>query len=240
MRFDATKMRGVRRHPTPTMAALGATPVSPYSAWTKYAIPTYSQRYDDCAGHATANWIEMMIRRHVGRDALKAGDQIDGEAIWRRARKMFWPKEPVEGGGLLLEQGFHAAIAMGILPPDTGVMLVNMDLGMVSRMLRTEPVLQGTAVSKGWNMPNPENGQIPFDLPNPRAGHATVIVGVLMQQDEPYVLLQNSWGAKWGMGGYGLLRGDQWEQSLISPLCVCKLPDSFADWTGWRDWVIKV
>jgi hypothetical protein len=239
MRLPLSRMNGVKRSPEPRPVTLGATPVSPYSAWTRYAIPTYSQAYPSCVGHATANWFEMMLRRHVGRDVLKPGEQLDGDAIWRKARTLFYPREKVESGGLLMDHGFKAALALGILPPGSGIMTVHMDVGMVSRMLRTEPVLQGTAVHKGWQSPNPANGQIPFDLPHPQAGHATCIVEVLEQDGEPYVLFQNSWGASWGIGGYGLLRADQWEQSLLGPVAVCKLPDDWTSWSGWRDYVIR-
>lgn len=239
MTFTPEKMRGIKPSPCRRPATLGATPVQPYSAWAKVAIPTYSQRYDDCDGHATANWVEMMLRRHVGRSVFADGEQINGEAIWRHARKMFFPNEPVEGGGLYLEHGFLAAIDMGILPPDSGVTTVHLDIGMVSRMLRTEPVLQGNAVHNGWSRAK-SNGQIPLDLPNPKAGHATVIVGVLKQGDHYYVMFQNSWGATWGYGGFGLLRDDQWEQCLLGPVAVCKLPDNWTEWKGWMDYVIKV
>ena len=100
-------------------------------------------------------------------------------------------------------------------------------------------MLQGTAVHAGWQHPSPESGQIPFKMPDPKAGHATCIVGVLEQDGEPYVLFQNSWGKSWGMGGYGLLRADQWEQSLLGPVAVCKLPDDWTRWNGWRDYVIR-
>jgi hypothetical protein len=240
MKIYVTKMNGVIRTPERQLATLSDAPVEPYSAWTRWSIPTYSQVYPSCVGHATANWVEMMLRKAHGRDILKPGQQIDGDAIWRMARKMFYPSQKVEAGGLLMDHGFRAAIELGLLPPDSGVMQVRMGVGFLSRMLREEPVLQGTAVHKGWENPDPKNGQIPFNLPDPHAGHATCIVGVLEQKGEPYILFQNSWGREWGMGGYGLMRSDQWEQSLLGPLAVCKLPDNWKKWAGWKDFVIKV
>lgn len=237
-KLDLSQMVGVKREPSFSAIPLEATPIEPISAWTKYAIPTYNQRFPSCVGHATANWFEMMLRFKLGRKAIPAGKQIDGDAIWRKARKMFWSREPLEDGGLLMDQGFRAAIELGILPPNSGVMQVRMDVGMLSRMLHTEPVLQGTGVHRNWSAASRQNGQIPFDLPDPNAGHATCIVGVIMQDGEPYVLFQNSWGADWGYKGYGLMRADQWEQSLLGPLTVCKLPDDYGDWTGWKNYLI--
>jgi hypothetical protein len=152
-----------------------------------------------CVGHATANWFEMMLRRHVGRDVLKPGEQLDGDAIWRKARALFYP--PREGGVGWAIDGPRVPGRPRARPPCPrvrGLCAVHMDVGMISRMLRTEPVLQGTAVHAGWQHPSPESGQIPFKMPDPKAGHATCIVGVLEQDGEPYVLFQNSWGANPG------------------------------------------
>lgn len=240
MKILVTKFNGVKRSPERRPVTLGDAPVEPYSAWTRHAVPTYNQKHPSCVGHATANWLEMMLRKHLGRDVLAKGEQIDGDAIWAQGRRMFYPREKVEAGGLLMDHGFRAAIALGILPPDSGVMSVHMGVGFISRMLRDQPVLQGTAVHRGWERPNAQNGQIPFELPDPHAGHATCIVGVLEQKGEPYILFQNSWGREWGMGGYGLLRADQWDQCLLGPVAVCKLPDNWKTWTGWKDYVIKV
>lgn len=239
MRLPTRKTAGVIPSLEARPVTLATTPVSPYSAWTRWAIPTYSQVFPSCVGHATANWIEMMLRRALGRAVLKPGQQIDGDRIWRRARAMFFPREKVEAGGLLMDHGFKAAVDLGILPPDTGVMTVHMDAGMVSRMLRTEPVLQGTATHRGWERPDGQNGYIQPALPDPYAGHATVIVGVLQRDGEDYILFQNSWGATWGMGGYGLLRADHWAQSLLGPVAVAKLPDHWTDWEGWRTAIIN-
>lgn len=230
---------GVIRSPELRPATLATTPVSPYAAWTKYAIPSQKQHYGSCVGESTANWLEIMLRKHLGRDVFKDGQQINGEAIWRQGRKMFYPKESIESGGLLMDHGLRAAIALGILPPDTGVVTVHLDVGMLSRMLRNQPVLQGTGTHDNWAAANRENGYITPRLPEPYAGHATVIIGVIEQDAEPYVLFQNSWGAKWGMGGYGLLRADHWSQSLLGPLVVAKLPDNWVEWNGWRDFVIE-
>jgi hypothetical protein len=240
VKLNLSKMIGVVRAPDRELATLSDAPVEPYSAWTRHAVPTYSQRFPSCVGHATANWIEMRLRRIHGKNILKPGEQIDGDAIWAKARRMFYPTQKVEAGGLLMDHGFRAAIELGLLPPGSGVMGIRMGVGFLSRMLRDQPVLQGTGVHKGWERPDPRNGQIPVLLPDPNAGHATCIVGVLEQKGEPYVLFQNSWGREWGMGGYGLMRSDQWAQSLLGPLAVCKLPDDVSKWDSWRDFVIKV
>lgn len=243
--IDITKAIGVKRMPGWTVA--GAAQSTIFSAvqtveasqWTHYTILTDNQHnLPACAGFATANWIECMVRSYHGKTAISQGQQIDGEAIWRKARQMFWSHEPVEGGGLFMDQGFKAAISLGILPPTTVVTMRDANLAELSRLLKYQPVLQGTQVSNGWNNPDKQNGQIWDSHPDPLGGHATCIIGVLKQNDTRYVLFQNSWGDKWGWNGYGLLTEKQWIDSLISPLSSAILPWDFDKWQGWRDFIV--
>lgn len=236
MKLPFEKMCGVIRQPV----AFGATadvPAISVSVFSQYAIPTYSQKFEDCVGHATANVIEMIIRRYVNPLAFKEGEQLNGELIWRKARQMFFPNEPVEGGGLMVDHGFHAARELGILPPDVVIGSYTMGLGALSRILQEVPVVQGTAVHDGWGHPDKENGQIPFDLPNPYAGHATALIGVLLKNGNPYPLFQNSWGKDWGFHGYGLLEGAQWQQSLLAPVSFIK--PNLHGWDGWKAHIIR-
>jgi len=246
MSIDISKAVGVKRIPSTIAYASthGSNPLdrlfSPYSAWTNHTIVTDNQHnLPACAGFATANWIECVIRREIGHNAIRPREQIDGEAIWRKARQMFWSHEPVDAGGLFMDQGFRAAIELGILPRDTEVVASRMSVSTLAAELRKTPVLQGTSVSNGWTNPSRENGQIPDVLPDPNGGHATCIIGVLRQEDTDYVLFQNSWGPSWGMGGYGLLTAQQWEQCLISPLTTARLPWDFVNHDGWRDFIVR-
>jgi hypothetical protein len=219
---------------------LSSIPIMPYSGWTNYTIITDNQHnLPACAGFATANWIECMIRSKQSRNALKKGEQINGEAIWRKARKMFWAHEKEDDGGLFMDQGFKAAIALGILPPDTVVSMRDVNIAELSVILREQPVLQGTQVSVAWNNPSTVNGQIREAMPDPLGGHATCIIGVMEQGGNHYVLFQNSWGDRWGWNGYGLLTEEQWSSSLISQLATAELPWDFETWHGWRDFVVN-
>ena len=244
--IDITKAIGVKRmagwsplgvHEPMTFASIN---VVPSSHWTKHTILTDNQHnLPACAGFATANWIECMVRSIHGKAAISEGQQINGEAIWRKARQMFWGHEPVENGGLFMDQGFKAAIALGILPPNTTVKMQDMNIERLSAILPYQPVLQGTQVSVGWNNPSRENGQIMEATPDPLGGHATCIIGLLQQGPTNYILFQNSWGNKWGWNGYGLLTEQQWKDSLISPLSTAELPWDFETWQGWRDYIIS-
>lgn len=245
MSIDISKAIGVKRMDgwRPVSAkippVLLAAPPIPFSGWTHQTIVTDNQHnLPACAGFATANWIECMLRARQGRQCLKPGEQIDGEAIWRKARKMFWSHEKEDDGGLFMDQGFKAAIALGILPPETVVSMRDVGIAELSVILRRQPVLQGTQVSVAWNNPSKVNGQIREAMPDPLGGHATCIIGVLEQDKNLYVLFQNSWGERWGWNGYGLLTEEQWASSLISPLATAELPWDFETWHGWRDFVV--
>ena len=71
------------------------------------------------------------------------------------------------------------------------------------------PVMIGISVYKSMIAPDvKKSGIIPF--PNPEAdtlvgGHCVVIVGYKMINDILYFIIRNSWGDKWGDGGYGYI-----------------------------------
>jgi hypothetical protein len=238
MKLDLSMMRGVvRSGRQPVFAAASAPVIVDRAAeWYDYMVPTYNQEFPSCVGHATANWIEGMLRKHVSMSALEAGEQIDGDAIWRKAREMFWGGSL--DGGLLVDQGFQAAIALGILPRDSVVVRIGSSVAAVSHELLQTPVVQGNAVHDGWARPDPSNGSISLLMPDPFAGHATCVVAVARVDAEHYSLpFLNSWtnadGSPWGRYGYGQLRDDQWAQCLMDDPATCRLP---ADWTTWRGW----
>ena len=240
MKIPVTEL-GVIRNPAfaiPASAEAAPVPVVSEYEWYPHAIPTYSQKFPSCVGHATANWLEMMLRRELGDSILGKGEQIDGDAIWKRGREMFHGGSL--DGGLLMPQGFLAAIDLGILPPGATVVTLAPSVAAVAKRLSTSPVLQGTAVHEGWNEPDPSNGQIPLLLPNPFAGHATCIVSVTKQGDNSFLPFQNSWGAGWGRFGYGMLRDDQWLQCLIDDPVSCDLGRPLAAWDAWRKYVTRI
>lgn len=228
-------MRNPSFHPVDLLAA-ALDPVTSARDWYREAVPTYSQKFPSCVGHSTANWVEMMLRAEAGDGILAKGQQIDGDAIWRRGREMFNGGDM--DGGLLMHQGFLAAVDLGILPEGSAPVALEATPAAVARQLLATPVLQGTCVHRGWEDPNPENGQIPFLLPDPFAGHATCIVSVTSQAGDSFLAFQNSWGATWGRYGFGLLRADQWAQCLLDAPVTCQLTWKLSEHEGWRKYVI--
>lgn len=236
MKLDLAAMRGVQR-PSYTLRRERLMSTAPAQAfeWYDYAIPTYAQQYDSCVGHATANWIELMVRRFVGRDAIPDGMQLDGDAIWKRGRQLFY--DGSLNDGLLMPHGFGAAIEMGVLPEKSKVVTLRADLNAVAAALLDTPVLQGTSVHAGWETPSRENGSIPILLNDPTAGHATCIIAQAAQDAARGLVFQNSWG-DWGRHGYGLLREDQWEDALLDYPVTCALPEGWTDFDGWKQLLI--
>lgn len=243
MTIDLSKMVGVVRSGRQPVfsSADSRVVIDRLAEWYDFTVPTYNQEFPSCVGHATANWIECMLRKHVDLGALSTDEQIDGDAIWRKAREMFWGGSL--DGGLLVDQGFLAAVALGILPQDATVVRIASTVAAVSQELLQSPVIQGTAMHDGWGRPDPESGAIPLNMPDPFAGHATLVVAVTRAPEGRYSLpFLNSWkhanGADWGRFGYGQLRDDQWKQCLMDDPVTCRLTENWETWRGWERFVI--
>jgi hypothetical protein len=206
----------------------------PYN-WTQHAIPTINQHGPSCAGQAWANWMELMIRRYIGQDALRPGEQIDGHAIWRRGRELFDGGSLV--GGLTLFQAFHAMKDLGIVPEGAMMLDVTAAPAAMCEALLTSPLVQGHLVSEGWYETNPENGCIDHSkLPKPGdGGHATLLLDPVIQDGALYWLSQNSWGPDYGFHGYFLMSDSMWHHCYLGDGPVTAiLPDGWTAAEGWR------
>jgi hypothetical protein len=166
--------------------------------------------------------MEMMVRRYIGMDALKEGEEIDGYAIWQRAREIFYDGKMT--GGQSLGQGFEAMLDLGILPP--GSMLVDIAplTDAICLALQETPLVQGHVLHSGWYEPNPENGCLDHSKrPKPDdGGHATVLMAITIKDANTYLVSQNSWGAHYGWKGYfadlaiNEMRGKGWMNNISS------------------------
>lgn len=219
-------------------SAMTPEDVPPPFGWQNWAVPTINQNGPSCCGQAWANWMEMMVRRYIGMDALKEGEEIDGYAIWKRAREMFYNGSLA--GGLSLNEGFEAMLDMGILPP--GSMLVDIAplTDAICLALQETPLVQGHIVHSGWYDPNPENGCIDHTgHPGPGdGGHATCLIGHTIQKGRIYFVSQNSWGKDYGMAGYFTMSEDEWFEGYIGQgPCTASMPDGWEKWDGWRKFV---
>lgn len=219
--------------------------------WLDVVLPTYSQVLPSCVGHATANWIECMLRRQHGRGVFTKGEQIDGDAIYLRGREMFFAGK--KGGGLGLPHGFHAAIDLGLLPPDTLVVPVSPTLRDLSQALTETPLIQGHVVAKDWQYASRDNGSLPGKTKANilEGAHATLLIGVWERDGKTMLPFQNSWGAAWGWNGIGQMTWAQWKDGarwIINSEddimrgdgpYTADLSPEWPKWTGWKEFVIQ-
>lgn len=226
---------------------LGKGEIKVHQGWHQNSIPTYSQEWPSCVGHATANLIEHLLRAWDKR-AIPKGYQIDGDSFWRRARQMFWrgPDGDVRyNDGLLLHQAIEAAVDLGALPPGTEWKKVPPDLIDFSEALVKSPILQAHFVSDSWEHPA-ANGQIfaPMRFDPFTGGHATLALEIIPQGENFFVLSQNSWGADWGYFGYFLTAWLDWTRMYLDGGIQLELPpgwekEEWAEFRGWEAFLIK-
>lgn len=226
-------------HNPPATLASEAGPIRYGVEWLYHALPSDSQGdLGACVGYAWATWMEAMIRKHVGRHAIAPGWQIDGEAIWRTGREMFYRGERVEDGGLLLEHGHEAMLAMGILPRGSQLMRMRRnDPTAISLVLRGNPLVIAQALHRGWNFPEKESGFIRRDKGNAWEGHAICLAGVTKQRGEPFYYIANSWGTSWGWNGLCLLSEPHYRLNTLAMPAYSILPDGWSEDRGWTKWL---
>ena len=69
------------------------------------------------------------------------------------------------------------------------------------------PALIVSMLSDSFYLPGPDGviDSVPGDGPDPTRRHAVVAVGHGKRNGERLILVRNSWGEEWGIGGYGWL-----------------------------------
>jgi hypothetical protein len=182
--------------------------------------------------------MDCMAREYTPRNRLTelTGNdpwQFDGRAAWVKARQMFHGGSL--DGGLQLGESFAAMIAMGWLPQSAKIVRIPADPAEVAHMLRSMPLVQGTATHRGWFEPHPKSGQIPLHYtPDPYAGHATLVCGILEKLGHRWMIFQNQWtnedGTPWGRFGYGQERWDQYVQWALDDMVGVDVPREW--WAG--------
>ena len=207
--------------------------------WFQWCLPTYSQLGDSCVGHSWANWTECMLRRKFGLNVIPSGMQLDGHAIWKRGREMFWGGKLT--GGLYLDQGCLAAIDLGVLSASAKPVRVDRVVSAQSLQLRQTPLVVGHAVHAGWFNPSSENGCLDHaPRPDGQGYHATLRVGVLLQNCSWYYAGQNSWGSDWGWRGYFLMTtAEDNEGTMQDSPWTCADPDGPLFGGSWRKFLVK-
>jgi hypothetical protein len=240
--IGALSRRPCAAQPLSAITPVATTRPDRLNDWYGYVVPTYAQRYDDCVGHAWANWLECIVRRHVGLEAIPRGMQLDGNLLWSYARRAWW--NGVMQGGIYIPQGWQAMINLGWIPGDSILVDVPADFESYNQVLFMTPVVQGHQVSEPWIDADRENGYIlrPAIPAAGMGGHCTLGIAAAWQ-DGPFRPLLNSWGPDWGFHGIGLLDDRQWiETALDDGGYTCHIPGGMqrlAVFDGWRSALIK-
>lgn len=207
--------------------------------WVPWAIPAESQKGPSCAGHGIANFKEIMLRRFADPASFKIWQQIDGDAIWAQARKMFYSGDM--DGGLYIPEAFEAALAMGIFAPGSQLKAISRAKSMHSPQFTLTPFIDGHDVSDWINhSPNPENGQV-FEggRCDGTGGHCTLHVSRMSQKGQNFWQDLNSWGANFGWHGCFIMSESEDEvTALEDDMYYIAEPPGWETWDGWRKWVV--
>ena len=203
-----------------------------HTAWAQYTIPVHGQgRLPSCAGHAWANVVELLVIRDHGKGVFGEHGQLNGDAVWERAREMFHGGSL--DGGLTLKQAFLACKDLGILDPDCGMETVGRDLSRCCEWLDHAPLVVGHRVWPDWYGASRENGYIAASpIPSDAGGHAVVLDRVLEHGGEPYPGGINSW-EDFGWHSLYCMSLGMWQASIVS---VPVAPVPGAAWKSWRGW----
>lgn len=125
--------------------------------------------------------------------AFAAAIQADGQPV-----ELAWPYSPVQPDPwtvpVITSTIFKASASVGALTFDQ----------IVSELTGGKPVVLGLIVSEAFYRPD-ATGRVAVRMPDPnRAGHAVLAVGCSdPAAPDAALLVRNSWGPAWGIGGYG-------------------------------------
>ena len=216
----------------------------PVDSWFSCMVPTYKQKGDSCVGHSWANWIEGMVRRWIDPQGIPQGFQIDGGAIWAQGRKMFFNGNMQ--GGLYIDQGYKAAVALGWIPKESHLVKVPQDWNSVNEFLVASPLVQGHFITKGWFNASTRSGCIDHSAPTTaRGGHATLLMGTLEQRDTlgeltRWRVLMNSWGPNRGRYGFYTMADSLWMETVIDDCPYTAAIENIASWDSWKEGLVKI
>lgn len=164
-----------------------------------------AQTLGTCVADATTGVIEAEYFRRTGRVV-----QLNYGKLYFAARKRLYGDSD-ENAGLCLPDAAIIAVETGLLPSDTQLLRVPLQLGSILDALEQSPLITAHGVDDGW-LPqclDPITGQVDETFDRgvfallPLNAHATLCCGSNAHNGADLFVHRNSWGAL-GLGGSGL------------------------------------
>lgn len=161
-------------------------------------IETSNQfRTPHCAGFTAAGYVEV----HQWREQHYP-EQVDADEIYQRAKVIDGNNDP----GTYLESVAQVIIDMKLVEGE--IKYVEDNINSIKFAIHKHlVVIGGFMITNEWNQVNPKTGKI-IDLGTDSVkygGHAVLLCGYSNEG----IFIQNSWGSKWGLYGFGLIPWNQ-------------------------------
>lgn len=112
--------------------------------------------------------------------------------------------------GTTLTAATEAAVALGVLPPETHATVINSAEQVRYAIHRTGGCMLGFSINSAWKEPD-GGGTVPDGVFSPWGGHA--VWGCYY--DPIFIGFANSWGADWGWNGFGRMTWAQFEKQFM-------------------------
>jgi len=161
-----------------------------------------------CVGYSTAGCCEFW---HWKKEHYPK--QFNGDAIYAEAKKLDGSPDV---NGTWTKYGVKAAMNLGYITGKSKY--VNKGVDNIKFALHEySPFVAGFIITTDWNIVNKKNGLIK-NTPNAQksGGHAVLCVGY----DDVGLYLQNSWGEKWGIYGFGILGWEQVKSQFMNGMVI--------------------
>jgi hypothetical protein len=223
---------------TPPAGSLAAPP--PYAPmyaasegvdWLRWVNPSDDQGDDtSCVLRAYAGHAEAIARRA---GVFPRGRQISVRRAYDRV--MYGLYSGIDRGGMTLADGLYGSLGEGILPPGTRLHYAR-ELSGVRSLLRHGPPLIAMQVTRGWWRVARNGWTDPLADRTVIGAHCMLLVAILEDRGEPYILVQDWQGPELGWHGCRVFHWSAFE--LFSDrrgACLPVRPPGTEGWLGWGE-----
>jgi len=176
-----------------------------------YCLPSDNQGNEPwCAAYAMACLIEVARWRKT-----HIPTQVDPAPIYHTAKTLDGlPHEE----GTTLEAVVEASARLGLIAKPK-IRLCKTEQDLFFALHETGVVLWGFNVDDGWATPTPQGAWV-RSRGALRGGHAVAVCWYQREGPENGIGFQNSWGADWGLNGFGRMSLYDFERSSLGGLAV--------------------